>query len=112
MVIIHTSDDILRVFRERPEWKAEVRREILTEELMNLPARFDSFVASTERFIDEHRASSLTSTEQFIDEYSSSSLKSSASSTQKAAVSVERLGIGCAGDYRRREPTQAKMWGS
>ena len=29
MVIIHTSDDILRVLRERPEWKAEVRREIL-----------------------------------------------------------------------------------
>ena len=55
MVIIHTSDEILRVLRERPEWKAEVRREILTEELMNLPARFDRFVASTERFIEEQR---------------------------------------------------------
>ena len=51
MVIIHTSDDILRVLRERPEWKAEVRREILTEELMNLPARFDRFAATTEQFM-------------------------------------------------------------
>lgn len=55
MVIIHTSDDLLRVLRENPEWKAEVRREILTEELLNLPARFDRFVAKTEQFIDEQR---------------------------------------------------------
>ena len=55
MVTIHTSDDILRLLRENPEWKEAVRREILTEELMNLPARFDSFVASTERFIEEQR---------------------------------------------------------
>ena len=51
MVTISTPDDLLRVLRERPEWKEAVRREILTEELMNLPARFDRFVASTEQFI-------------------------------------------------------------
>ncbi len=60
MVIIHTSDDLLRVLRENPEWKAEVRREILTEELLSLPARFDSFVAKTEQFMEK--------TDQFIDE--------------------------------------------
>ena len=53
MVTIHTSDDILRVLAENPEWKAAVRREILTEELINLPSRFDRFVASTEQFIAE-----------------------------------------------------------
>ena len=55
MVLIHTSDDILRVLRERPEWKAEVRREILSEELMNLPGRFDEFAGKTEQFIQEQR---------------------------------------------------------
>lgn len=60
MVIIHTSDDLLRVLRENPEWKAEVRREILTEELLNLPARFDQFVAKTEQFIDEQRQFNAT----------------------------------------------------
>ena len=55
MVIIHTSDDILRVLRENPEWKDAVRREILTEELMNLPARFDRFLVTTEQFISEQR---------------------------------------------------------
>ena len=52
MVTIHTSDDILRVLRERPEWKEAVRREILTEELMNLPTRFDRFVEEQRQFND------------------------------------------------------------
>ena len=40
---------------ENPEWKAAVRREILTEELLNLQSAEDStrFVASTEQFIAE-----------------------------------------------------------
>ena len=67
MVTIHTSDDILRVLRERPDWKAEVRREILTEELMNLPGRFDSFVETTEQFITEQREQNARF-DQFIDE--------------------------------------------
>ena len=55
MVTINTSDDLLRALRENPEWKEAVRREILTEELMSLPARFDRFAARTEQFIDEQR---------------------------------------------------------
>ena len=53
MVTIHTSDDILRLLANNPEWKAAVRREILTEELLNLPARFDQFVGKTEQFQSE-----------------------------------------------------------
>ena len=67
MVLIHTSDDILRVLREKPEWKAEVRREILSEELMNLPGRFDRFASTTEQFIDEQRQFN-DDTQKFIDE--------------------------------------------
>ena len=55
MVTINTSEDLLRALRENPEWKEAVRREILTEELMNLPFRFDRFVASTEQFNEEQR---------------------------------------------------------
>lgn len=62
MVTINTPEDLLRVLREQPEWKATVRREILTEELMNLPARFDRFVeeqrqfkSDNEEFIAEQR---------------------------------------------------------
>ena len=58
MVTISTPEELLRVLRENPEWKEAVRREILTEELLNLPARFDQFVATTEQFIAK--------TEQFM----------------------------------------------
>ena len=67
MVTINTPDDLLRVLRERPEWKEAVRREILSEELMNLPARFDRFVASTEQFIEEQRQFNAE-TQEFIEE--------------------------------------------
>ena len=74
MVTIHTSDDILRLLRERPEWKEAVRREILSDELMNLPARFDSFVeeqrqfnAETQEFITEQRQFNAE-TQEFITE--------------------------------------------
>lgn len=55
MVTINTSEDLLRALRENPEWKEAVRREILTEELMNLPARFDRFVEEQVRFNEEQR---------------------------------------------------------
>jgi len=41
---IETFDDIVRALRERPEWLEEMRRLILTEELLSLPKRFDTFV--------------------------------------------------------------------
>lgn len=55
MVTIHTTDDFLRAMDENPQWKEAVRRAILTEELMNLPARFDDFVAEQQRFNAEQR---------------------------------------------------------
>ncbi|MCY4556989.1 MAG: hypothetical protein OXF79_11540 [Chloroflexi bacterium] len=55
MVTINTSEDLLRALRDNPEWREAVRREILTEELMSLPARFDRFAARTEQSIDEQR---------------------------------------------------------
>lgn len=55
MVTINTPDDLLRALRENPEWKEAVRREILSEELMNLPARFDRFVEEQRQFNEEQR---------------------------------------------------------
>ena len=52
MTTINTTDDLLRALAENPEWKEAVRRAILTEELINLPARFDQFVAEQRQFND------------------------------------------------------------
>lgn len=67
MVTISTPEDLLRALRENPEWKEAVRREILTEQLMNLPARFDQFVATTKQFIEEQRQINAD-TQEFIAE--------------------------------------------
>ena len=55
MVTINTPEDLLRVLSENAEWKAAVRREILTEELLNLPARFDRFVEQQQGFNAEQQ---------------------------------------------------------
>ena len=49
MVTIRTTDDFLRAMDENPTWKEAVRRAILTEQLLNLPARFDEFTAEQQR---------------------------------------------------------------
>ena len=67
MVTINTTDDLLRALAENPRWKEAVRREILTEELLALPARFDSFVATTQAFMEEQRQINA-STAEFIAE--------------------------------------------
>ena len=65
MVTINTTDDLLRALAENPRWKEAVRREILTEELLALPARFDSFVATTQAFMDKTEAF-MDKTETFM----------------------------------------------
>ncbi|MEJ5166981.1 MAG: hypothetical protein WHV67_08140, partial [Thermoanaerobaculia bacterium] len=40
---IKTFHDIVRILRENPEWMEEMRRLILTDEIMNFPKEFDKF---------------------------------------------------------------------
>lgn len=44
MTTINSQEDFLRALTDNPEWKAAVRTQILGEELMQLPAKFDAFV--------------------------------------------------------------------
>jgi polyhydroxyalkanoate synthesis regulator phasin len=41
---IKTFEDIIRALRDHPEWLEELRRIILTEELLRLPQRFEKFL--------------------------------------------------------------------
>ncbi|MEJ5365617.1 MAG: hypothetical protein WHS86_10970 [Desulfosoma sp.] len=40
---IDTIHDLIRILKDQPEWKEELRRLILTEELLALPAAFERF---------------------------------------------------------------------
>ena len=51
MTTINNTDDLLRALSENPEWRAAVRAQILGDELIQLPARFDAFVAQVTSFV-------------------------------------------------------------
>lgn len=57
----------MRVLREHPEWLEEVRRLILTEELLRLPARFDAFVQESREFQNSITARVDTLEQRFDD---------------------------------------------
>ena len=47
-IIIETTDDFIRALRENEEFRAAARRELLTEDLLELPGEFREFRAQTE----------------------------------------------------------------
>lgn len=47
MTNLYTTEDLLRAARENQEFREAFRREILTEELLRLPVRFDNFETET-----------------------------------------------------------------
>lgn len=39
---LHSFDDLLRALREHPEWREQLRRQVLTDELLALPERVEA----------------------------------------------------------------------
>ena len=56
MTSIPTTADLLRLLREDPDFRDEVRRLVLTQELIELPERFARFEAYVERQFAEIRS--------------------------------------------------------
>ncbi len=59
MTTINSQEDLLRALRENPEWKEAVRALILGEELLQLPARFNSF-ADEQRQVNKRVESDIS----------------------------------------------------
>ena len=53
MTTINSQEDFLRALSENPQWREAVRAQILGEELLRLPARFDAFVERMDGFVAE-----------------------------------------------------------
>ena len=49
MATINTIHDLIRLLRENEEWRNAVRRELLTEELLELPQRFAEYTAANDK---------------------------------------------------------------
>jgi vacuolar-type H+-ATPase subunit I/STV1 len=88
-VPIRSSDELLAALREHPEWRDAIRREILTEELLGLPARFEQ--AEAERKEDQKKTweaiRSLTASQERTD----ATLRSFIASTQAFQRSMEEF---------------------
>ena len=52
MTTLNTTEDLLRAARENQEFREAFRREILTEDLINLPQRFEAYASETSRNIN------------------------------------------------------------
>jgi ABC-type transporter Mla subunit MlaD len=53
---VHDFQDLLRLLDERPEWQAELRRRLLTEEMLDMPALLRRLAEAQVRTV-EHLAS-------------------------------------------------------
>ena len=49
---IRSYFDLISILRDHPDWLDELRKLILTEELINLPKKFDEFVKQYQSFIE------------------------------------------------------------
>ena len=55
MTTINTIEDLARLLREQPTWAEALRALILSDELLDLPARLDKFIEEQRQFNDEQR---------------------------------------------------------
>ena len=55
MTAINNQEDLLRALSDNSQWKEAVRAQILSEELLRLPARFDAFVEQMTAFVEEQK---------------------------------------------------------
>ena len=53
--VINNIDDFLQALRDNPQWRDEVRKEILSRDLIDLPEKFEAFVEKQEIFNQETR---------------------------------------------------------
>lgn len=50
---IHTIEDLIRIIDDHPEWADALRARLMTRELIELPERFNQFVAEMNSFVAE-----------------------------------------------------------
>ena len=50
MTTVNTIEDLARILREQPTWAEALRALLLTQELLDLPGRFDRFVEAQREF--------------------------------------------------------------
>ena len=55
MTTINTIEDLARILRDQPTWAEALRALLLTQDLLELPGRFDRFVQAQQEFNSAQR---------------------------------------------------------
>ena len=84
MTMIDSIHDLSRILREHPEWREDLRRTLLTEELLALPQRLAEYSDATDRRLD-----ALTKHAESIDRRLDALTESVASLTETVASLVD-----------------------
>lgn len=63
MTTINSQEEFLRALAENPQWREAVRAQILGEEVLQLPVRFNAFMIRTEAFMERTEAYMADQTE-------------------------------------------------
>ncbi len=108
MTTINTIHDLGRILREHPEWREELRRMLLPEEVLTLPQRLAEYAESTDRRFEiverrlesverrlesvEHRLESVEHRLEVIERRLDAVEKQLAMNTREIAINTRHIG--------------------
>ena len=101
MTTINTIHDLGRILREHPEWREELRRMLLPEEVLALPQRLAEYAESTDRRFEiverrlesvERRLESIERRLEVIDRRLDAFEKQLAMNTRETALNTRHVG--------------------
>ena len=105
MTTINTIEDLARILRDQPTWAEALRALLLTQELLDLPGRFDRFVEAQREFNQAQR------------EFNQAQQETNRLTDQRLNTIEGRLGNLEGGQYERTVrtgpwPDQGSSWAS
>ena len=89
MTAINSQDDFLQALADNPQWRAAVRAQVLGDELLQLPVRFDTFVQQQQAFSE--RIEGFIGEQRAINERLGLSIERLDRSIERIDQSIERL---------------------
>ena len=95
MTTINTIEDLARILRDQPTWAEALRALLLTQELLDLPGRFDRFVEAQREFNQAQR------------EFNQAQQETNRLTDQRLNAIEGRLGNLEGGQYERTVRTRA-----
>ena len=102
MTTINTIEDLARILRDQPTWAEALRALLLTQELLDLPGRFDRFVEAQREFNQaQHEANEAQR------EFNQAQQETNRLTDQRLNTIEGRLGNLEGGQYERTVRTRA-----